>query len=130
VSAEPIPWYAFPVLYGLGVFFIALAIPLIRRRVKPNWIYGVRFPATLEDESVWYDMNARGGRDLAGIAVVYLVFLTVAWIFGEGWSLEVRFLAPVFFLVIALVCDAAFLGIASSRLLKRRRASQAFPGKS
>jgi hypothetical protein len=109
----------------VGVFFIALAIPLIRRRVKPNWIYGVRFPATLEDESVWYDMNARGGRDLAGIGVVYLVLLTVAWIFGEGWSLEVRFLAPVGFLVIALVCDAVFLGIASSRLLKQRRTSQA-----
>lgn len=125
MNTEPIPWYTFPILYGVGVLLIALAIPLMRRRIKPNWMYGVRFPATMADESVWYDMNARGGRDLVGIGVLYLILLTVAWVFGAGWSPAVRFLIPVGFLVIALLGDAVLLAIASSRMLKQRRASQA-----
>jgi hypothetical protein len=122
MTTETIPWYTFPILYGVGFLHIALAIPLIRRRIKPNGLYGVRFPSTMEDESVWYDMNERGGRHMVGISVVYMALLTVAWVFGQGWSLEVRFLVPLGVLAVALVCDAVFLGVASSRLLKQRRA--------
>lgn len=47
-----------------GILMIALAIPLMRRRVKPNSIYGLRIPATFADDWVWYEANARSGRDL------------------------------------------------------------------
>jgi uncharacterized membrane protein len=56
-----------------GVVMIALAIPLMRRRVKPNSIYGLRIPATFADEWVWYEANARSGRDL-----MVLGFLLIA----------------------------------------------------
>jgi len=122
---EPIPWYTFPILYGVGLLNIALAVPLIRRRIKPNGSYGVRFPSTLEDESVWYDINARGGRHLVWISVVYVAALTVSLVFGRTWNATVRFLVPTGLLVFALVCDAIVLGIASSRLLAQRRATRA-----
>jgi len=47
-----------------GLIMIGLAIPMILRRVPPNPIYGLRVPATFADEWVWYEANARSGRDL------------------------------------------------------------------
>jgi uncharacterized membrane protein len=67
----------------LGGLFVALAIPLIRGRVRPNRLYGVRTPRTLGDERVWYEANRKGGRALAGAgalaATVALVLLAVGW---------------------------------------------------
>lgn len=54
-----------PVVFAGSALLIAgLAIPLIRRRVPPNDIYGLRVPATMADEWVWYEANARSGWDL------------------------------------------------------------------
>jgi uncharacterized membrane protein len=53
-----------PLFVAIGLLFVGLAIPLIRRRVKPNKTYGLRVPATFADEWVWYEANARTGRDL------------------------------------------------------------------
>jgi hypothetical protein len=41
--------------YGFaGSLFVALGIPLMRRRVPPNGAYGLRVPATCADEQAWY----------------------------------------------------------------------------
>ena len=53
-----------PLFVAVGLLFIGLAIPLIRRRVKPNNTYGLRVQATFADEWVWYEANACHGRDL------------------------------------------------------------------
>ena len=53
-----------PLFVAVGLLFIGLAIPLIRRRVKPNQMYGLRVPATFANEWVWYEANAASGRDL------------------------------------------------------------------
>jgi uncharacterized membrane protein len=66
-----------PLFAAMGVLLVALAIPLFRRRIKPNLWYGLRVPATLADEGVWYDANAASGRDmiLLGILQVALAVL-------------------------------------------------------
>ena len=51
----------------LGALFVALAVPLIRRRIPPNHWYGLRVPATLAHERVWYEANARAGRELLAL---------------------------------------------------------------
>lgn len=58
---------------GGGLLLIALAIPLIQRRIKPNPWYGFRTRATLENEAVWYEINAYSGKRLliAGIVIVF-----------------------------------------------------------
>ena len=56
----------------VGVVLIALAIPLMLRRVKPNGWYGLRVKATFADESVWYDANALSGRDMLIVGTVQL----------------------------------------------------------
>lgn len=46
----------------------ALGVPLVLRKVPPNTWYGVRFPATFADPRVWYEVNARSGRDFLVLA--------------------------------------------------------------
>ena len=51
----------FPLLSG-GLAL--LGIPQWIAMVRPNRFYGVRTPATLGDEAVWYAVNRAAGRDL------------------------------------------------------------------
>jgi hypothetical protein len=44
---------------GLGL--VAISVPLIRRWIKPNYIYGVRLRKTLENPDLWYAANAYFG---------------------------------------------------------------------
>lgn len=60
------------ILTAASLLIIALAIPLVRRRVPPNSLYGLRVSATFADESVWYEANEKSGRDLAALGVVLL----------------------------------------------------------
>jgi len=56
-----------------GLLLVAIAIPLIRRRIPPNGLYGLRVPATFADEWVWYEANARSGRDLICLGVLLAI---------------------------------------------------------
>jgi len=60
-------------LAGSGVLIFALAIPLVRRRVPPNGLYGVRTKASFASEADWYRINAIGGRYLVVAGLVILV---------------------------------------------------------
>jgi len=58
--------------FFLGVVFVGLGIPLAQKRVAPNHWYGLRVPATLADETIWYEANARTGKDLLWLAGIVL----------------------------------------------------------
>ena len=45
-----------------GLVMVGLAIPLIRRKIRPNGAYGFRFASAMADPEVWYPVNAYGGR--------------------------------------------------------------------
>lgn len=47
-----------------GVLLIALSVPLVQRRIKPNMWYGVRLRKTMQNLSIWYDVNAHAGRGM------------------------------------------------------------------
>ncbi len=69
------------VLYILtGLLLIGVSVPLVRRRVRPNPLYGFRTPKTLGDEEIWYDANEFSGRMLlrAG-AVTFLGAMVLAF---------------------------------------------------
>lgn len=57
---------------GVDLLLVALAIPLLRRRVRPNGLYGLRVPATFADDWVWYEANARFARDLLILGLLHL----------------------------------------------------------
>ncbi len=57
----------------IGCLFIALAVPLIQGRVKPNPFYGFRVRKTLNDRDTWYAVNAYFGRRFAVIGLLVAV---------------------------------------------------------
>lgn len=65
------------VMGGTALLLMGLAIPLIRRRVRPNGFYGFRTPATLRNEALWYEVNARTGTDLYRVGVVTLILTAI-----------------------------------------------------
>lgn len=54
-----------------GLLLIALAIPMLLRRVKPNQWYGFRTRKTLGDERIWYASNAYAGKRLLIFGIVH-----------------------------------------------------------
>jgi len=68
-----------------GLVFVGVSIPLIQRRIKPNYWYGFRVTKTLKNPEIWYDVNAYSGRWLLimGIATV-VVSVVLPLIPGMG----------------------------------------------
>jgi uncharacterized membrane protein len=107
---------------GVGLLFVVLALPLVQRRVGPNLLYGLRVPATLADEWVWYEANAASGRDLMvlGIAqVVVAMGLAVVFRLPPG----AYAVANTAFLLVALLVFAVVGWRRANELLRRRRAA-------
>ena len=115
-----IPTFVVVLCFASGLLLIAAGIPLWLRRVPRNALYGVRFPSTLSDDRIWYEINARCGRDLVGIGAGYLVLLTAAFLLGRSWSMPLRLLGPTVVFVVALIVNTILLNRASTRLLAAR----------
>jgi len=56
-----------------GLLLVGLSIPLLLRRVKPNWWYGFRTSKTLSDERIWYESNAYAGKWLLLSGIIHTV---------------------------------------------------------
>ncbi len=90
---------------SVAVLAIVMAIPLIRRKVKMNRMYGVRLNKSFESEDNWYKINEYGGRQfilwsipLAVIAVATF-FLPLA---GNTGLTIVIALAPLILVIPAV----------------------------
>ena len=61
----------------LGPVLVLMSIPLLFRWVPRNRLYGFRVAATLRDDVVWYEVNARSARHflLLGLVMVALDFV-------------------------------------------------------
>lgn len=93
---------AHTILMVSGPLLVLLAIPLWLRRIPPNRFYGVRTRETLADEALWYEVNARSGRDLALAAALFMVGALVIDRIGAAWVPEFRMLASAALLIAAL----------------------------
>lgn len=88
-----------------SLILMAIAIPLVLQKVKPNRWYGVRTARTMNDEGLWYRANRLYGKAIliAGVAFFVLSAILGNWRPGEDnqkislvlFMLEV--LVPVFF---------------------------------
>jgi uncharacterized membrane protein len=78
------------IFIGVGVLLALLGIPLMRRRIAPNALYGFRTPTTLSRPTIWYEVNARCGRDLValGVVVTLLSFLGF-WPGASTWWIAI-----------------------------------------
>jgi uncharacterized membrane protein len=116
---EPqIPTSVVVICFASGLLLIAAGIPMWLRRVPRNAFYGVRFASTLSDDRIWYEINARCGRDFVILGAGYLALLTAAFVFGRSWIMPLRLLGPTVVLVVALIVNTIALNRAANRLLE------------
>jgi hypothetical protein len=125
MADSSIPRFILAICFGSGLLLAALAIPLWRRRVPPNALYGVRFRSSLQNDDVWYEVNSQGGRNLLIIAIGYLALLSLTLFLGHTWTIAARLLVPTGFLILALILNTIWLHNAASRLFAEIREGSA-----
>ncbi|HVU04822.1 MAG TPA: SdpI family protein [Polyangiaceae bacterium] len=114
---------AFPVLLfvPLGLILSALGYPMMKRKVPPNRLYGLRVPATLRNERVWYDANAVAGRDLMVVGGIVATTSAVLGISGLAPELQ----AGISGAVLGVLAMAATLrGVLLANRLEKVEASR------
>lgn len=111
-------------MMALDFLGVLIAVPLARRRVPPNPLYGFRTPTTLRDEFVWYEVNAYFGRGLLWACAIAAIAMLL--LFATGNPADPFF--PVKS-VATLVLPLLAVTIASQRFARsvRRTRSRAGP---
>ncbi|MEN8193816.1 MAG: SdpI family protein [Bacteroidota bacterium] len=92
--------FTFLLIYFLvGLLFIFISLPLIKRKIKINHWYGIRLPQTMKDERIWYEVNARSGKHLLILGII-ICLLSILFYLGDFFTLIVT---TVLFTIIVLV---------------------------
>lgn len=102
----------FPLLSGA---LALLGIPQWIAMVGPNRFYGVRTPATLRDEAVWYAVNRAAGRDLVvagGTGLALSLLLPVLGVSGAAYTV---------LMALALAGGAALVAVIALARTRRLR---------
>jgi uncharacterized membrane protein len=60
-----------------GLLLIGLAVPLIRRRIPPNHLYGFRMPDAFSSDAVWYDVNEYSARQLRSLGLLVIAAVPI-----------------------------------------------------
>lgn len=96
------------------VIIAAVAIPLMLRLIPQNPLYGMRTERTLTQASVWFEVNAFGGRALliaAGVAALLIMVYQGTWL-RSGW-------AQLLVLVLAIAAAVAATLVFERKLPRR-----------
>jgi uncharacterized membrane protein len=89
-----------------GLLLVGISIPLIQRRIKPNYWYGFRTKRTLSDPAVWYDVNAYAGKRLLVCGFITAI-AAIALYFVPGLTIDGYALGMAFFALMPLVITLA-----------------------
>ena len=106
------------VFVAVGLLYVALGVPLLRRRVKRNAWYGLRVGETLANDEVWYEANAACGKQFiilgASEALLAIALYFVPWSDPEHYALTLSGVVTVSTMILA------FWGIATAREISKR----------
>lgn len=96
----------------IGLLMSGISIPLIRRRVKMNYWYGIRFPAAFESDDAWYRINAHGGKCFFWYGVAHVILAVALLLFvpemqSQKWVPPIMF-APAILLIPTVICAARY----------------------
>ena len=94
-----------------GIAFSALAIPLIRKKIKVNNWYGIRIPQTMDDDEVWYEVNALMGKYIFS----WGIFISVLTLYFFLNPTDPEYLM-VYILLVILISGAVLLVIISYKV--------------
>jgi hypothetical protein len=122
-----ITWFDFAAAALPGLLLVGAAIPLIRRQVPPNRVYGVHLFSIYTDEEVWYEVNAAAGRHTVIIVLGYLALLGALAIVGRRSSSPLLILGPIAFFVLAVVADGFIIAAIAKKSMARRTQRSSHP---
>jgi len=94
-----------------GLLLVGLSIPLLLRRIKPNYWYGLRVRKTLSDERIWYESNAYMAKWLLILGVIHAVVSLVLYFipaFRASLNTYAITCAIIFMIVFILVIVLSF----------------------
>ncbi|MBN2006496.1 MAG: SdpI family protein [Anaerolineae bacterium] len=94
-----------------GLLLVGLSIPLLLRRVKPNWWYGFRVPKTINDERIWYESNAYTAKWLlllGGLHTVISLVLYFIPVFRADLNAYAITCGTIFMIALTLVIILGF----------------------
>ncbi len=63
-----------------GILFIAVSVPLFKRKIKMNDLYGFRIPKAFKSEENWYSINEYGAGQLI-TASLFMILIGVVFLF-------------------------------------------------
>lgn len=91
---------------AVGIVLIAVSIPVVKRRIKPNQGYGFRIAKAFESEENWYKINEYGGRQMIKWSALIILVGVIALLIPLGPEDHVLVLlfgmAPVLVLIPAI----------------------------
>jgi hypothetical protein len=92
---------------GIGLFLIALSLPFVLRKVKPNpWWGFIRTRRMVENADVWYPVNAYAARVMITAVGVYLLLsliMLVPFVPPEVYVLVLSGLLVVIMIVVVVM---------------------------
>lgn len=114
---------------AIGVINIILAqvlmlasLPLITKKMKPNWWYGFTFQSLINDEKLWYEVNEYGGWQLLKwslpLVTAGIISVSIPETFFQDWYYPtVLGILPILIFpnVSILLTSLYFLGIKKQR---------------
>lgn len=91
-----------------GLIIIGISIPLVMRKIKMNYWYGIRIKESFVSEENWYKINSYGGNQMitwsipliaAGIICLFIPFNNTKGI----WLLIIGIAPIIIFMTTALI---------------------------
>lgn len=70
--------------FGIPIISFIISLPLVARKMPPNYWYGFRTRKTLSDPTIWYEANYLGGLNLLYASIAALCINGVLYAFVPG----------------------------------------------
>ena len=93
---------------GCALLLIGISIPLVKRKIKMNSLYGIRIEKSFQSEANWYNINAYGGKELIIWSVPIILTGIVSFVLT---TTSVYKAALPFFLVIGVIPVCVLIAI-------------------
>ena len=103
------------ILFGAGVLFVGLGVPLFQQRVPPNYWYGCRTAKCLSDQKIWYAVNRVTGESMIAGGALMLAASCLMFVLRNSLRPDYAAIG-----VIVLVISSTILLVVNSLRMQRR----------
>jgi len=97
----------------IGLILIILSLPLLYKKIRPNYFYGFRMKKTLENKEIWYKANQFMSKDML---IAGFIILITSFIF---FFIETSITNLIIFELIILITSVNWVIIRAFLYLKR-----------